>query len=108
MIKSQTPRLTSSVLAPRRGPRGLVGTLCPNAVVDGEARFDALAGYGWALVTTEAGRSFDETLVVVEAQSQLGRWLSTAGVTSALVRPDGTVACTGTAAEVTSWLQLAG
>lgn len=108
VIKSQTPRLTSSVLAPRRGPRGLVGTLCPNAVVDGEARLDALAGYGWALVTAEAGQSFDETLVVVNGQSQLGRWLSAAGVTSALVRPDGTVACTGTAAEVTRRLQLAG
>jgi 3-(3-hydroxy-phenyl)propionate hydroxylase len=94
LMDSQSPRLRRSALI----DRGLLpGSLCPNALLDGGRRLDALDG--WVLVTTgRPGQALEQSLsdrgvgmVRVPAASALGRWLRRGLVSYALVRPDGTV-----------------
>jgi len=99
VLDSATPRLRRSALVVRRPWQcGLAGTLCPNVVVDGRRRFDDVAAGRFVLVTSRdvaAPRRAEleqRGVVVIETSSgPLHRWLSRAGATGALVRPDGCV-----------------
>jgi 3-(3-hydroxy-phenyl)propionate hydroxylase len=92
---SATPALGRSRL--RRS--GLVGTLCPNALVAPGTRLDDVARGGFALVTdapvdASRRRRADRSgiaVVDVRGDEPLARWLRAADVHTALVRPDGTV-----------------
>ena len=97
---SQSPALSRSdlVLRPRLR-RTLAGTLCPNAVLPGDARLDDVAAGRFALVTSarpsaahraELARR-DIVLVPVRSGNELHRWLRRGRADAALVRPDGTV-----------------
>ncbi|GAB3805060.1 bifunctional 3-(3-hydroxy-phenyl)propionate/3-hydroxycinnamic acid hydroxylase MhpA [Micromonospora zhanjiangensis] len=101
---SRTPPLRRSGLVRRprlriRWRRGLAGGLCPNAVVDGDRRFDDLAAGRFAIVTSvepsDARRAEIEgrgmVLVVAGPGSELHRWLRTGAAREAVVRPDGVV-----------------
>lgn len=99
-LSSQTPPLRRSALIVRpRMQRTLAGTLCPNARIDDNHRFDDLAAGRFALVTMHepAPRERQEVarrggiVVTAAPDSDLYRWLRAARVRSALVRPDGTV-----------------
>ncbi|MBD0023116.1 bifunctional 3-(3-hydroxy-phenyl)propionate/3-hydroxycinnamic acid hydroxylase [Gordonia sp. (in: high G+C Gram-positive bacteria)] len=83
--------------------RQLAGTLCPNALVDGESRFDDIVGPRFALVTLDLPRSDQRTelsrrgtdVIELEPGSSLGQWLSDAGQRAAVVRPDRYVMVSG-------------
>lgn len=98
---SATPALHRSVYVRRRA-RGIVGTLCPNAVLNGAKRFDDIAPDRFVLVTVAAPSDAQHREVrrrgahvqVVDRASDLGRWLREAHATAALVRPDRTVMAT--------------
>jgi len=101
---STTPALHRSalVLKPRR-LRGLAGSLCPNPVLEEGKRFDDVAGSGFAVVTSaplghhvrkDAARR-GAVVVTAEPGTELGQWLRSARVTSAVVRPDRTVMSAG-------------
>ncbi|MFG1803156.1 bifunctional 3-(3-hydroxy-phenyl)propionate/3-hydroxycinnamic acid hydroxylase [Micromonospora carbonacea] len=101
---SETPALRRSALV-RRPPlgRGVAGRLCPNAVLDGDVRFDDVAAGRFAVVTSvapSAEQRADLTrrgAVVVDAPpgSELRRWLAGGRARAAVVRPDGTVLAAG-------------
>ncbi|WP_343450467.1 bifunctional 3-(3-hydroxy-phenyl)propionate/3-hydroxycinnamic acid hydroxylase MhpA [Micromonospora oryzae] len=101
---SATPALRRSalVLRPRLG-RGVVGGLCPNAVLDGDLRFDDVAAGRFAVVTSvEPSAEHRAELtrrgaVVVDAPpgSELDRWLAGGRARAAVVRPDGVVLAAG-------------
>lgn len=100
MLDSETPPLRRSdlVVRPRLG-RSLAGRLCPNAPLSTGDRFDGLARGQFVLVSAEplppsqraalADRGADA--LEVATGSRLHDWLSDAGVTAAIVRPDHTV-----------------
>ena len=97
----------------RRHRRDLPGTFCPQPVVEVDgcrSRLDDVLGTGWALIAAgpvpasllaRARRlgallvGIDPTAeVVLRDDGTLADWLRGAGVTAALVRPDGIVAAT--------------
>ncbi|MFF5175184.1 bifunctional 3-(3-hydroxy-phenyl)propionate/3-hydroxycinnamic acid hydroxylase [Micromonospora sp. NPDC000089] len=97
---SRTPPLRRSALVARpRLRRGLAGGLCPNAVVDGDRRFDDVAAGRWAVVTSVAPTAAQRAavqrrgavLVVARPAGELHRWLRAGGARVAVVRPDGAV-----------------
>ncbi|MEV1145414.1 bifunctional 3-(3-hydroxy-phenyl)propionate/3-hydroxycinnamic acid hydroxylase [Micromonospora sp. NPDC049799] len=97
---SRTPPLRRSDLVVRpRLRRGLAGGLCPNAVIDGDRRFDDVAAGRFAVVTSvepsTALRADIErrgaVLIIARPGSELHRWLGTGGARVAVVRPDGVV-----------------
>ncbi|MFR9779642.1 bifunctional 3-(3-hydroxy-phenyl)propionate/3-hydroxycinnamic acid hydroxylase [Micromonospora sp. MS34] len=97
---SQTPPLHRSELVVRpRLRRSLTGRLCPNAIIDGDHRFDDVAAGRFSIVTStepSAAQRADierrgAVLVTARPGSELHRWLRTGGVRAAVVRPDGTV-----------------
>ncbi|MFI7282839.1 bifunctional 3-(3-hydroxy-phenyl)propionate/3-hydroxycinnamic acid hydroxylase [Micromonospora chersina] len=97
---SRTPPLHRSDLVVRpRLRRGLAGGLCPNAIVDGDRRFDDVATGRFAIVTsiepTAAQRADIErhgaVLIPARPGSELHRWLGVGAARAAVVRPDGTV-----------------
>jgi 3-(3-hydroxy-phenyl)propionate hydroxylase len=99
IVGSKTPPLRSSALVHKsRRPRQLAGTLCPNPVLKSE-RLDNLLGGGFSLITTECltmqqrerVRQRGAVDLIVETNSELGRWLRRGGGTAAIVRPDRTV-----------------
>jgi 3-(3-hydroxy-phenyl)propionate hydroxylase len=99
IVGSKTPPLRSSALVHKsRRPRQLAGTLCPNPVLKSE-RLDNLLGGGFSLITTECltmqqrerVRQRGAVDLIVETNSELGRWLRRGGATAAIVRPDRTV-----------------
>lgn len=101
VLDSATPPLRSSAFVDRswRDPRGLAGSLCPNAVLRDGLRFDEFAAGRFAVVTTAtpsaaqcaAARARSGALVLVRPDEPLGRWLQAGRSEAALVRPDGTV-----------------
>ncbi|MEU5528009.1 bifunctional 3-(3-hydroxy-phenyl)propionate/3-hydroxycinnamic acid hydroxylase [Micromonospora chersina] len=101
---SQTPPLPRSdlVIRPRLRP-GLAGRLCPNAIIDGDRRFDDVAAGRFAVVTSiEAGAEQraeiarrGAVLVRVAPGSELHRWLRRGRAKAAVVRPDGAVLAAG-------------
>ncbi|MEH0841213.1 bifunctional 3-(3-hydroxy-phenyl)propionate/3-hydroxycinnamic acid hydroxylase [Micromonospora sp. CPCC 205711] len=97
---SRTPPLHRSDLVVRpRLRRGLAGGLCPNAIIDGDRRFDDVAAGRFAIVTSiepSAAQRADieqrgAVLIVARPASELHRWLGTGAARAAVVRPDGTV-----------------
>lgn len=99
-----TPALRRSALVIKgRGQWQLAGTLCPNPVLDGGERLDAVFGNGFALVTTARLYPFQRALLeehgavvhIVEPGSELARWLRRWRATAAIIRPDRTVMCAG-------------
>ncbi|WP_431910047.1 bifunctional 3-(3-hydroxy-phenyl)propionate/3-hydroxycinnamic acid hydroxylase [Micromonospora carbonacea] len=101
---SETPALRRSALVRRPSlGRGVAGRLCPNAVLDGDVRFDDVAAGRFAVVTSvapSAEQRADLTrrgAVVVDAPpgSELRRWLAGGRARAAVVRPDGTVLAAG-------------
>jgi 3-(3-hydroxy-phenyl)propionate hydroxylase len=100
VLSSVTPALRHSSLAVRaRLRRGLSGTLCPNAVLTDGRRFDDLAAGRFAVVTSNSlsptQRAAVETHGAAPIQTHPGdalyAWLRRGRVTTAVVRPDGTV-----------------
>jgi 3-(3-hydroxy-phenyl)propionate hydroxylase len=97
---SETPPLHRSTLVERPFlGRTLAGRLCPNVLLDGDCRFDDVAGGRFALVTSiepstpqraevERRRA---VLVAAGPGSELHRWLRKGHARAAIVRPDGTV-----------------
>ncbi|MGR6319049.1 bifunctional 3-(3-hydroxy-phenyl)propionate/3-hydroxycinnamic acid hydroxylase [Micromonospora soli] len=101
---SQTPPLRRSDLVIRpRLRRTLAGRLCPNAIIDGDRRFDDVAGGRFAIVTSHEPSATERAdierrgaaLITAEPGSQLHQWLRTGGARVAVVRPDGTVLSAG-------------
>jgi 3-(3-hydroxy-phenyl)propionate hydroxylase len=86
-----------------RAPRQLAGTLCPNPVLVGGERLDAVLGNGFALITTRRPGPFEWALLerhgavvhIAERGSELARWLRRGNATAAVVRPDRAVMCAG-------------
>ena len=104
VVESATPGLHRSALVvkPHRRPR-LAGSLCPNPVLAGGGRLDAVVGNRFAVIAaTSLSRPQRNALArrgaviaVAEPDSELGRWLRTGRATAAVVRPDRTVLCAG-------------
>ncbi|MFG1658235.1 bifunctional 3-(3-hydroxy-phenyl)propionate/3-hydroxycinnamic acid hydroxylase [Micromonospora chersina] len=101
---SQTPPLQRSDLVIRpRLRRTLAGRLCPNAILDGDRRFDDVASGRFAIVTSHEPSATERAdierrgaaLITAEPGSQLHQWLRTGGARVAVVRPDGTVLSAG-------------
>lgn len=99
-LDTETSPLHRSGLVVRpRLRRTLAGRLCPNAILDGDRRFDDMAGGRFAIVTsTEPSvAQRDEidklgaVLLVPRPHSELHRWLIDGRAHAAIVRPDGTV-----------------
>ncbi|GDY28490.1 bifunctional 3-(3-hydroxy-phenyl)propionate/3-hydroxycinnamic acid hydroxylase MhpA [Gandjariella thermophila] len=99
-LDSETPALRRSALVMRpRLRRGLAGRLCPNAVLDGQRRFDDVAAGRFAIVTAVAASAAQRAdierrgaaLVTAEPGSDLHRWLRRGRAHAAVVRPDGAV-----------------
>ena len=104
IVNSRTPALNRSTLViKRRRPRQLPGTLCPNPVLVGGERLDAVLGNGFALITTRRPVAFECALLerhgavvhIAEPGSELARWLRRGNATAAVVRPDRAVMCAG-------------
>lgn len=100
LVNGSTPALRQSALVLKdRAPRQLAGTLCPNPVVDGGQRLDAVLGCGFALITTARPYAFQRALLeergavvhIAEPGSELAHWLRRGRATAAIVRPDRTV-----------------
>jgi len=103
ILDSTTPPLRASALTARAPHRRLCGRLCPNAVVDGDRRFDDVAGNRVALVSATPLTADQRTaverrgavVVTAHAGTDLHRWLRRGLATAALVRPDRTVMHSG-------------
>ncbi|MCV7150279.1 bifunctional 3-(3-hydroxy-phenyl)propionate/3-hydroxycinnamic acid hydroxylase MhpA [Mycolicibacterium pyrenivorans] len=97
VLAGETPPLRRSALVRRaRTPRRLAGRLCPNPVITGGHRLDAVLGGGFAVVTTSSPSPRERALIeqrgaivhVTGTDSDLGRWLRRRRATAVLVRPD--------------------
>lgn len=104
VVDSRTPALhRSALVCTSRRPRGLGGTLCPNAPHGQGRRLDDVLGPGFAVISTARPSAADEaalrqrevSVLVAEPGSALEAWLRGGRVTAALVRPDRTVARAG-------------
>jgi len=104
IMDGETPALRRSAFVHKsHRPRTLAGALCPNPVLAGGERLDAVLGNGFALVTTIAPTPDErasierrEAVVHVAAPgSELAQWLRRGRASAALVRPDRTVMLTG-------------
>jgi 3-(3-hydroxy-phenyl)propionate hydroxylase len=103
-VNGRTPALRRSALVIKgRRPRQLAGTLCPNPVLAGGERLDAVIGNGFALVTTSRPLTYQcaqlekhgAVVHIAEPGSDLARWLRRGRATAAVIRPDRTVMCAG-------------
>ena len=103
IVDSSTPALHRSFLVQRRrGPRSLIGTLCPNPALPDGRRLDDILGNSFALVTTQPLTVAQHALAegrgaavhFVAAGSELARWLHRGHTKAAIVRPDRTVMAT--------------
>lgn len=104
VLDSETPALRRSGLVRRpRFGRSLAGRLCVNAVVHDGRRLDEVAAGRLAVVTAAVPSAADRAaverrgavLVVAPPDGELRRWLRAGRVTTAVVRPDGTVLSAG-------------
>jgi len=100
VLDSATPALHRGRLVLRRRWRpSLPGSLCPNLPVDGERRFDDVAGGRFALVACapvveqdrREARARGAVVVDVRPGEPLHEWLTRGRACAAIVRPDGTV-----------------
>ncbi|WP_328414305.1 hypothetical protein OG470_19710 [Micromonospora sp. NBC_00389] len=97
-----SPHRSDLVIRPRLR-RTLAGRLCPNAILDGERRFDDVAAGRFAIVTSTEPPATQRAdierrgavLVTAEPGGELHQWLRTGGARVAIVRPDGTVLSAG-------------
>ena len=99
ILDGTTPPLCRSpYVHRRRARRQLAGCLCPNLPV-GDGRVDDVAPGRFVLATTTTPSQDQRArlqrrgaaIVVCDPPTPLGRWLRRAGVTAAIIRPDGTV-----------------
>jgi 3-(3-hydroxy-phenyl)propionate hydroxylase len=97
---STTPALRrSSLITKSRRPRELAGSLCPNPVLDGGIRLDAILGGGFALISArpldpERSEQFlrrGAKVITANPGTELARWLRSGRATAAIIRPDRTV-----------------
>jgi 3-(3-hydroxy-phenyl)propionate hydroxylase len=104
VTNSQTPPLRSSTLVRRTlRTRGIVGQLCPNALLRNGVRVDDQLGRGFGVITAAALTTAQQEIVAARgarvvfaaAGSELARWLDDHHVTAAVVRPDRTVLIAG-------------
>ena len=104
ILSSQTPALHSSSLVLRtRLRRGLVGKLCPNAVLTDGRRFDDVVAGQFAIVTsttpspTQRATAERHAAVLIQAHpgDDLYDWLHDERALVAVVRPDWTVLYAG-------------
>jgi 3-(3-hydroxy-phenyl)propionate hydroxylase len=95
-----TPALHKSALVIKSGGRrGPAGALCPNPVLDSGIRLDDVIAKRFSLITSSplSDEQRDEmarrgaVVVSTPPGSQLDCWLQKAGVSAAIVRPDGAV-----------------
>jgi 3-(3-hydroxy-phenyl)propionate hydroxylase len=100
VLDSATPALHRGRFVLRRRWRpSLPGSLCPNLPVDGERRFDDVAGGRFALVACapvveqdrREARARGAVVVDVRPGEPLHEWLTRGRARAAIVRPDGTV-----------------
>lgn len=101
---SQTPPLRSSTMVrPTLRTRGVVGRLCPNAVLDDGRRLDDQLGCGFGVVTATALTPTQQRIVAARGAravyaasgTELARWLARYRVRAAVLRPDGIVMAAG-------------
>ena len=95
LLDGVTPALRSSALVHRSWRhRSLAGTLCPNTLQSEGFTFASTTPLPAAVhgELTERGT----TVLMVEPNSDLGRWLRTGRATAAIIRPDRTVMRSGT------------
>lgn len=102
LVDSTTPPLRGSAFVDRgrtKRRRSIVGYLCPNAPTPDGARFDALAGTGFSIVTAIPPTP-EQTSVIerrhavayyAEPASPLADWLAAGNAQAAIIRPDFTV-----------------
>ncbi|MEU3010275.1 bifunctional 3-(3-hydroxy-phenyl)propionate/3-hydroxycinnamic acid hydroxylase [Nocardia asteroides] len=100
----QTPRLhRSELVAPARLGKSLNGSLIPNARIETNHRFDALADGRYAIVTVSepnpaevaAIERLGGVAVIARPAGELWAWLRSGHTYAALIRPDGIVQQTG-------------
>jgi 3-(3-hydroxy-phenyl)propionate hydroxylase len=100
LLDSATPALHRSPLVIKaRTPRRLAGSLCPNPVLPGGQRFDAVLGAGFAVVSSTPLDTFEQTLLArrgavghtAQPGGELAEWLRRGHATAAIIRPDRTV-----------------
>jgi 3-(3-hydroxy-phenyl)propionate hydroxylase len=100
LLGGETPPLSRSALAQRRGHRTpLNGRLCPNALLPDARRYDDATRGGFVLVTAMPLSPRQRAVLVgrgtevleVPPGSPLHQWLADGKATAALVRPDFTV-----------------
>jgi 3-(3-hydroxy-phenyl)propionate hydroxylase len=107
IVNSTTPALHRSALVAKppliSRPRQLAGTLCPNPLLESKQRLDAVAGPGFALVSTTPLTPSQRTqldargavAITATPGSELAQWLRRGGAGAAIIRPDRTVMQTG-------------
>jgi 3-(3-hydroxy-phenyl)propionate hydroxylase len=94
-----TPALHKSALVIKSDGRRLAGALCPNPVLGSGIRLDDVIAKRFSLITSSSlsDEKRDEmarrgaVVVSTVPGSQLDSWLQKAGVSAAIVRPDGAV-----------------
>jgi 3-(3-hydroxy-phenyl)propionate hydroxylase len=100
IVESRSPNLHRSALIQKSyRPRQLAGALCPNPLVDGDRRLDAVIGAGFAILTTSAPDAHCRAVAdqrgavihTVAPGTELADWLRCGHATAAIIRPDRTV-----------------
>jgi 3-(3-hydroxy-phenyl)propionate hydroxylase len=100
LLDSETPPLHRSALVEgRRFRRSLSGSLCPNALLEGDVRYDDVTRGGFVFVTAVPLSPEQRAMLVgrgtktieVAPGSALHTWLTDGKAAAALIRPDYTV-----------------
>lgn len=104
VLASATPPLRRTRRIRRQG---LVGRLCPNALLDHSTRLDDRVRDGFTLIADytvgvgglRAAELAGVAVVEVAPADPLGQWLADGGAHAALIRPDATVLAAGATAQ---------
>ncbi|MGA5544929.1 bifunctional 3-(3-hydroxy-phenyl)propionate/3-hydroxycinnamic acid hydroxylase [Mycobacterium sp. NPDC051198] len=111
LVNGTTPAFRRSALVIKgRNRRQLAGTLCPNPIVAGGGRLDAVLGNHFALITTTEPLAVRRAQLeargvvihIAESDSDLAHWLRRGRASAAVLRPDRTVMCAGRDVELLS------